>query len=148
MSFTYEHSNKPASQLVNSPTHNKTTRPFTVPDRIEEVQEKPNTTGMPDPVLQKMESAFHTDFSNVKIFPNSPKAPQLGARAYTQGSHIHFAPGEFSPSNSEGQKILKHELVHVVQQRQGIVKPTGRIKGLPLNDDPALESHAETAADK
>lgn len=118
------------------------TRPFTIQAK------KSNKTGMPNEVLQKMESAFNTDFSNVKITPNSSKPTELGAMAYTQGSNIHFAPGQFNPSTPNGQKIIGHELAHVVQQRKGIVKPTTQAKGLPVNDDSKFEKEADAKGAK
>ena len=36
-----------------------------------------------------------------------------------------------------------HELVHVVQQKQGIVKPTMTINGVGVNNDTALEKEAD-----
>jgi hypothetical protein len=111
------------------------------------VQEKKNNTGMPDDVLQKMENTYNTDFSNVQIYPDSIRAQELDAAAFTrssrQGHEIHFAPGQYSPGTTAGQEMLNHELGHVIQQRQGIVKPTTSAKGLPVNDDPALEQQAD-----
>ena len=110
------------------------------------VQEKENTTGLPGDPLQKMEKKYNTDFSNVKIFPISIRTRDVDATAFTrsnrQGHEIHFAPGEFSPRSASGQRILDHELGHVLQQRQGIVRPTTSIKGLTVNDDAALENEA------
>jgi len=37
-------------------------------------------------------------------------------RAFTTGRDIFFRRGEYSPSSSAGQRLLAHELVHVVQQ--------------------------------
>jgi len=48
----------------------------------------------------------------------------LGAQAYTQGTDIHFAPGQYQPSSQGGQELLGHELAHVVQQADGRVKAT------------------------
>ena len=107
-----------------------------------------SASGMPEPVLNKMEKAFQTDFSGVKINPSSTKASQLGALAYTQGQEIHFAPGVYQPGSQRGQELLGHELTHVVQQREGRVKPTGTANGLPLNDDPSLEKEADALGQK
>jgi len=41
---------------------------------------------------------------------------QVGARAFTTGSDIFFRQGEYNPDSSAGQKLLAHELTHVVQQ--------------------------------
>jgi hypothetical protein len=42
-----------------------------------------------------------------------------GARAYTTGPHVVFAPGEYRPSTTDGLRLLAHELAHVVQQGAG-----------------------------
>jgi ribosomal protein S18 acetylase RimI-like enzyme len=94
------------------------------------------------PVRHKMERAFNTSFADVRVHEGN-HAHSLGAIAYTQSNHIHFAPGKYNPDTSSGQALLGHELAHVVQQRQGRVKPTGQVKGLPLNDNPALEQEAD-----
>ena len=44
------------------------------------------------------------------------------ALAYTQGTDIHFAPGQFEPDTSAGQQLLGHELTHVIQQAEGRVQ--------------------------
>ena len=46
---------------------------------------------------------------------------QLQAHAFAQGADIHMAPGQ--------EKHLPHEAWHVVQQKQGRVKPTVQMKG-------------------
>ena len=111
-------------------------------------QRAENKTGIPDEVKARMESAFNTDFSGVRVHPDSPDAPSVGAVAYTQGSDIHFAPGRFSPNTSAGQRLLGHELAHVQQQSQGRVPPTTEVNGLPVNDNPALEEEADRLGSK
>ena len=110
--------------------------------------QRKNTTGMPDEVKSGMESAMGTDFSGVTVHPSSSKAPEVGALAYTQGSDIHFAPGQFRPETSAGRELLGHELAHVVQQSQGRVAPTGQVAGLPVNDDRGLEAEADALGRK
>ena len=111
-------------------------------------QRTENKTGIPDEVKARMESSFNTDFSGVRVHPGSSAAPAVGALAYTQGSDIHFAPGQFSPNNSAGQRLLGHELAHIQQQSQGRVTPTTEINGLPVNDSPALEEEADRLGSK
>ena len=111
-------------------------------------QRAENKTGIPDEVKARMESAFNTDFSGVRVHPESSAAPAVGALAYTQGTDIHFAPGQFSPNNSAGQRLLGHELAHVQQQSQGRVTPTTEVNGLPVNDSPALEEEADRLGSK
>jgi hypothetical protein len=104
---------------------------------------KPSGAGspLPGPVQQKMADAFGTDFSDVRVHEGS-QAKSINALAYTQGNHVHFAPGKYNPTSQEGQKLLGHELTHVVQQRAGRV-PVPQGKGTPINADPALEAEAD-----
>jgi hypothetical protein len=96
---------------------------------------------MPREVQTKMENAFGTDFSMVRIH-EGPHATTVGAQAFTQGNDIHFAPGQYDPVSEKGQELVGHELAHVVQQRQGKVRATGEVAGMALNDDPSLEQQA------
>ena len=116
-------------------------------------------TVMPEDVRGKMENSFGTDFSNVNIHQNSDQASNIGALAYTQGNDVHFAPGQYNPGSTKGQELLGHELTHVVQQRQGRVRPDSeQKKGLPagaqakeginINSDTALEKEADVMGAK
>jgi hypothetical protein len=113
-----------------------------------EKKESSNSTGMPDAVKSKMEGAFSTDFSDVKIHTNSEQSKQLGALAFTQGSDVHFSSGQYNPNTQGGQELLGHELTHVVQQRQGRVSPTKQGKGISINDSPVLENEADVLGKK
>ena len=107
------------------------------------LQPRTNQTGIPDHTLSQMESSLNADFSNVRLHTNSPKASDINALAYTQGEDIHFAPGQYSSTSSQSQQILGHELAHVVQQRQGRVRPTMQLRGMQVNDDSSLEREAD-----
>lgn len=113
------------------------------PEKQQAFQPKSGGPGsaLPQSVLQKMEAAFGTSFSDVRVH-ESPQAQSIGAAAYTQGTDIHFAPGQYSPGSLDGQALLGHELTHVVQQRAGRV-PTPQGKGIPINADPGLEAEAD-----
>jgi len=52
--------------------------------------------GLDEGVRAKMEHAFGTDFSAVRVHEGSA-ASAIGALAYTQGTDLHFAPGEYQP---------------------------------------------------
>ncbi len=69
---------------------------------------------------EKMEGAFGADFSGVRIH-TGPEAESMsrsiGAQAFTYGQDIYFNNGKYSPSTSQGQHLLAHELTHVVQQK-------------------------------
>ncbi len=96
---------------------------------------------LPPTVLQKMESFFGTSFADVRVHIG-PQAQSIGAVAFTQGSDIYFTPGEYNPATSQGQRLLGHELSHVVQQRAGRVRnPFG--SGLAVVQDRTLEAEAD-----
>lgn len=102
---------------------------------------------MPEHVQNKMETAFGTDFSNVKINVGQ-EAPSIGALAFTKGENIYFAPGQYNPDTPDGQKLLGHELTHVVQQRKGKVEANTQINGLPVNNELHLEREADQMGEK
>lgn len=111
-------------------------------------KQEENHTGIPNDVKQRMETSFGTDFSSVRVHSDSSKAPEVGALAFTQGTDIHFAPGQFKPETSSGQQLLGHELAHVVQQSEGRVQPTTEIAGMSVNDDVSLEHEADVLGAK
>jgi Domain of unknown function (DUF4157) len=100
-------------------------------------------TTLPEATKAGMETAFGQDFSNVSIHENSSKAHDLNALAFTQGSHIHFAPGQYDPQSKKGKELLGHELTHVVQQRAGRVEATAQAKHEVVNEDKGLEKEAD-----
>lgn len=76
-------------------------------------------TSLPVPLRRDMESVFRHDFASVRVHTDrlaGTEATALGARAFTLGSDISFAPNRYSPSSREGRRLLAHELTHVVQQ--------------------------------
>ncbi|MCH8310005.1 MAG: DUF4157 domain-containing protein, partial [Chloroflexi bacterium] len=92
-------------------------------------------------VRRHMETAFRADFSDVRIH-QGPEAESMGAVAYTRGKDIHFAPGQYDPATPSGQKVIGHELAHVVQQRAGrVAMPHGQ--GTLINKDINLEAEAD-----
>ncbi len=100
------------------------------------VQKKENNTGLPDTLKSGVENLSGYSMDDVKVHYNSSKPAQLNAHAYAQGSDIHLASGQ--------EKHLPHEAWHVVQQKQGRVKPTMQMKGgTDINDDEGLEKEAD-----
>ena len=66
-----------------------------------------------------MEQRFGHDFSKVRVHSGAPaemSARDMNAHAYTVGHHIVFAAGQFAPGTQAGQRLIAHELTHVVQQ--------------------------------
>jgi len=104
---------------------------------------KPRGSGqpLPEPVQKRMEAFFNTSFADVRVHVGH-EAPSIGALAFTHGTDLYFAPGQYNPQTTQGQLLLGHELTHVVQQRAGrVCNPLG--SGLAVVQDPALESEAE-----
>ena len=66
-----------------------------------------------------MEPRFGFDFSAVRVHDNTQAAESakgVNALAYTVGRNLVFAQGRYEPHKSDGQRLLAHELAHVVQQ--------------------------------
>lgn len=103
----------------------------------------PNRTGISTPVLRSMERGLGRDLSAIRVHPESGEATRLGAQAFTRGNDIHVAPGRFAPHTESGRALIGHELAHVVQQANGRVRPTTKVAGVPVNDDPGLEREAD-----
>jgi hypothetical protein len=65
------------------------------------------------------EPRFGRDLSRVRVHLH-PRAHDaagaIEARAYTSGMNIAFALGQFSPSSTDGRRLIAHELAHVAQQ--------------------------------
>ena len=100
------------------------------------IQKKENNTGLPDNLKSGIENLSGYSMDDVKVHYNSDKPAQLQAHAYAQGADIHLAYGQ--------EKHLPHEAWHVVQQKQGRVKPTIQMKNmLNINDDEKLEKEAD-----
>jgi hypothetical protein len=95
---------------------------------------------LPDALRAKMEAFFRADFSDVRIH-HGPQAQAIGAHAFTMGSGIWFAPGQYAPDTRHGQQLIGHELTHVLQQRSGRVRAHG--SGVSVVNDPALEAEAD-----
>jgi len=103
--------------------------------------QKKNKTGLPDHLKSGIENLSGYSMDDVKVHYNSSKPAQLQAHAYAQGTDIHLAPGQ--------EKHLPHEAWHVVQQKQGRVKPTRQLKSnVNINDDTRLEKEADVMGDK
>lgn len=95
-----------------------------------------NNTGLPDNLKSGIENLSGYTMDDVKVHYNSDKPAQLQAHAYAQGTDIHLG--------SRQEKHLPHEAWHVVQQKQGRVKPTIQMKGkVNVNDDAGLEKEAD-----
>lgn len=94
------------------------------------------------PALRRqMEGYFSTDFSEVRVHVGG-EAAAIGAIAFTVGTDLYFAPGQYQPHTQSGRELIGHELTHVVQQREGRVgNPFGA--GVAVVHDEELEAEAD-----
>ncbi len=69
----------------------------------------------------RMAAAFGGEcFDDVRIHTGAVarrKVRELEADAMAVGWHIAFAPGEYQPGTPSGDRLIAHELAHVIQQR-------------------------------
>lgn len=81
-----------------------------------------NADGQPlDPTTRAfMESRFGADFSGVRVHTDgkaAESAQSVNALAYTVGRDVVFGAGQYAPQSSTGQRLIAHELAHIVQQQ-------------------------------
>jgi hypothetical protein len=94
-----------------------------------------------------MEPRFGYDFSRVRVHANAQAAKSaeaVNAQAYTVGSNIVLGANQVGAGNMSHQRLLAHELAHVVQQ--GGRQPGGSLQVAPAND--SAEGAADRAADQ
>lgn len=103
---------------------------------------------LPDSVRTDFESRFNHSFAQVRIHDDrtaSKLASDVSARAFTIGPHIVFGQSEYHPHDRAGQKLLAHELAHVVQQ--GAAPRGGGDGGVSLGAAPSGLYLARTPLD-
>lgn len=94
-----------------------------------------------------MTARFGFDFSSVKIHTDHEAVKmnrELNAKAFTVGNDIYFNHNHYEPRSAEGKHLLAHELVHTIQQSDGIRRkpmPEDRF-GRPLGFFPTPEQEA------
>jgi Domain of unknown function (DUF4157) len=102
-------------------------------------------TALDGAVRERVGDALGDSLADVRVHADESAdalARSVSARAFTTGTDIFFARGEYRPETTGGDALLAHELTHVVQQR---ASPTAG----PLTvTDPAgtLEAEADATA--
>src|SRR5262245_22562140 len=99
-------------------------------------------------VRERMEGKFGHDFSKVRIHTGGEAdrcATGLNSLAYTFGDDVVFADNQFDPNSRSGERLLAHELSHVVQQGgRSMAQDTDVLVSKPGD---ASEVEAEAAAE-
>jgi hypothetical protein len=93
-----------------------------------------------------LEPRFGHDFSRVRVHADARAAEStrsIAALAFTAGRDVVFGAGQYAPGTAAGQRLLAHELTHVVQQAGS---PTAGELTLGQPGD-ALEREADRMAD-
>ena len=96
------------------------------------------------PARGVMESHFNHDFGHVRVHDDAAaglSAGAVNARSYAVGNHLAFAKGRYEPATAEGQRLIAHELTHVVQQGSSVESLPSR-----LRIDSTGEQNAERVA--
>ncbi|MBI1293991.1 DUF4157 domain-containing protein [bacterium] len=101
----------------------------TITPTLENAVQRARSSGAPlaDNVRTPMEQALGADFSGVKIHTDTSSDQinrSIQARAFTTGQDIFFRKGEYNPNSQSGQKLVAHELTHVVQQSGQVQRKT------------------------
>jgi len=94
-------------------------RGLVVPEIVDKVLRSPGQA-LDASTRALMETRFGHDFSRVRIHTDAQAADSaraVNAHAYTVGEEVVFAAGRFAAGSRPGQRLLAHELAHVVQQR-------------------------------
>ena len=104
-------------------------------------QLKSRAAGLPARLQTGIENLSGMAMDDVQVHYNSSKPAQFMAHAYAQGNQIHLSTGQ--------EKHLPHEAWHIVQQKQGRVRPTMQLmQGVNINDDNELEKEADVMGAK
>ncbi len=108
---------KPVSEAISERSAAQNSS-ISLPPVVQEVLDSP---GQPlnGATREFFEPRFGHDFSRVRIHSDDKAAKSawtINARAYVVGKNVIFGSGQYAPSDNEGQKLLAHELTHIVQQ--------------------------------
>ena len=90
-------------------------------------------------VRSTMGARFGADFRGVRVHTGSraaAAAAAVNARAFTTGQSIVFGEGQYQPDSAAGQRLVAHELAHVLQPH-----PDGRVLRAALPVDSTIEIH-------
>jgi len=95
---------------------------------------------LPQHLRQHYESRLGWDLSRVRLHVGQgagDAARAMHSRAFTVGQDIVFGDSQYAPDTPGGQRLLAHELTHVVQQNSAGAHRTGRGGGPSISFAPA-----------
>jgi hypothetical protein len=103
-------------------------------------------TGLDPGVAGRLGGALG-DLSDVRVHTDDTADTlnrSVSARAFATGTDVYFAKGEYNPGSASGDKLIAHELAHVVQQRGS--SASGPLTVSQPGD--AMEREADAVADQ
>ena len=120
--------------------------PSAVPASVQQVL---GSSGSPlgDSVRASMEARFGHSFGDVRVHTDDAaarSAAAIQAHAYTFGRHVVMGAGRWQPHTTAGQKLLAHELTHVVQQSGSNSSPS-QATSISKPHEPAEREAAQLA---
>lgn len=112
---------------------------------------------LPRATRARLEAVLGHDLGHVRVHRDARArgaTAAIGAHALTTGSHVLLADG-VTPGTPEGDRVLRHEVVHVLQQagprapgRDGLSAPVPGKRGGALRVEARAERAAEAFADR
>jgi hypothetical protein len=109
---------QPSQEAPRNPTTAQTSRgrgPVLGATRAAPVRPGPAVSLEPA-VAARMSRLFGVDLTRTAVVPDSPAA--TGAtKAVTKDGEVHFRAGAYQPNTPEGDRLIAHELAHIVQLR-------------------------------
>lgn len=104
----------------------------------------------PEEVRTAMQDAFGVDLGDVRLHADAAAdelSRSLHARAFTAGRDIYFRQGEYASHTADGQKLLAHELAHVLQQRGNAGAPVVQRQEIPSELQTSVNYRAMSVED-
>src|SRR5882724_738130 len=95
---------------------------------------------LPEPVRDVLESRVGYDLSHVRLHTGqsaAESARSINASAYTVGRNIVFGASQYAPETSAGQRLIAHEVTHVIQQGGDRVSAHGETSLIQRSPGPA-----------
>ena len=95
-------------------------------------------------LASRMTGALGGDFSGVRVHIDPPAAraaKSVDANAFTVGQHVYFGAGTYQPGAPAGDRLLAHELVHTMQQGNGVPAPGAHLTVSQPGDVEEVEAH-------
>jgi hypothetical protein len=96
-------------------------------------------------------SKLKFNFSNIQIHADNDaanNASRYNAQAFTYGPDIYFAKGKYEPQTLQGQQLIAHELIHVMQQNTRIPTQIQKQKAQPELEKDAQESTTDSVQEQ